>query len=331
MPGVPPGGVILPNRPGTLPPETVTPPIAVLPPDGGTPLPPAGGGDIGPAARVGAIVAAEQVLTPKHGWNVWMDATYLDIADHRSDAQAKGVTSMLTFGADTIVRQGLIVGFTAGWQDAHTSLYEDAMRIESNGFNIGPYLAWVYSERWMLDVSLTYGQLDNSQRILVLSGDYDSTSLTGSIGTSGNYKWGETMVRPRVAVSYGMNWSDSFSLTGTLLGTPLDIVMKNDDYNTGTAMFSVEFSRIYFVGDRKPVMPYLNLEADWAFQHIGRGDALSGDLSETTTQTWTGSARAGVRILLSPATTITLSGGYTSIGQEGLDISEWRFYLSHSF
>jgi len=342
MPTVPPGGVI-PTLPGG-----VTPPIGTLPPTGLMPdrpeggllpdvLLPGGGGSYPPgggpgvAHRVGDIVATEQALIPKHGWNVWMDATYLDISDTKSSAGAKGTTRMLTFGADTILRPGLILGFTSGWQDAHTTLYEGAMRIESDGYNLGPYLAWQCSERWMIDGALTYSQLDNTQRVLVLNGAYESQTFTASLGASGNYRWGRTMIRPRLAVNYGTNWADAYNLTGTLLGTPLDLFQPDDEYDTGTVTSSVEFSRVYFFNDRTPVMPYLNLEANYAFQHLGKGDTLTGDLSEVRTSSWSGAARVGMRILLSPVTNLTLSGGYTSIGQDGMDISEWRLYLSHAF
>ncbi len=260
-----------------------------------------------------------------------MDETYMDIADHSTEAQAQGGTNLLTFGADTTLRPGLITGFTLGGQNAHTTLYGDAMRITSDGYSLGPYFAWQYAQRWMFDASLNYTQLDNTQRILGIAGSYESRSFTASVGLTGNYAWGTTSVRPRVSLSYGKNWSDGFNLTGTLLGVPLDIVMPSDDYDTGTGMFSVEFSRIYYINAHTPILPFLNLEADWNFQRRGKGDPLTGDLSETNTSSWSGAVRTGVRMPLSAVTNITLGGGYTSIGQKGMDIWEWRFYLSHAF
>jgi len=319
-----PGGAVPPV--GTLPPE-VRPPVGPLPP-GVQPAP----GMPGTGERVGAIVAEEAARRPaSHGWNLWLDNTYYDISDDRDGASGDGSTNALTIGVDKVVRRGMILGWMFSWQDSDTSRYADQSRIDSEGYTTGPYFAWQIGERWMFDASAYFGANDTSQRILVLSGGYDSKSYGAAAGLTGSYSWGATAVRPRLAINWSRNSNDAMSLRGTLGAIDLDIVLPESTTNFSAATLSTEFARYLGFMQSVPTMAYLDLEAQYGLDDYAGVNSLTGELTSAKESSWTGRVKLGVRMLVAQKTTLTLAGGYSSIGQDDLDISEWRLYLSHSF
>jgi hypothetical protein len=319
-----PGGVVPPV--GTLPPE-VRPPVAPLPP-GVQPAP----GMPGPGERVGAIVAEEAARRPaSHGWNLWLDNTYYDVSDDRDGASGDGSTNALTLGVDKVVRPGVILGWMFGWQDSDTSRYAGQSRINSEGYTTGPYVAWQVGERWMFDASAYFGANDTSQRILVLSGGYDSETYGAAAGLTGSYSWGATAVRPRLAINWSRNSNDAMGLRGTLNAIDLDIVLPESTTEFSAATLSTEFARYLGFMQSVPTMAYLDLEAQYGLDDYAGVNSLTGELTSARESSWTGRVKLGVRMLVAQRTTLTLAGGYSSIGQEDLDISEWRLYLSHGF
>ncbi|MNF43993.1 Autotransporter beta-domain protein [compost metagenome] len=281
----------------------------------------------------GQVASQSQPVPLPEGrrWNLWADEVYYDISDHREGLDMSGSTNVFSLGADTRLDNDLILGLSVARVDSKVDSFNGGMRLSAGGYNIGPYLAYPVSASWMLDGSLVYGWMDNNQDLLFLSGDYGSTSVGGSLGATGQYFWEETSVRPRLAVNYSHNRSDGYRMEGDYQGLALRLNQDSDSYNQGNMTGTVEFSRVYYTSKGLPLMPYGELGLDYGFERPNDGYILTGDLSSARTEPLSGTVRLGMRTLIGSEATLTTSAGYTSIGQDGLNIWEWRINLSKPF
>ncbi|MGY3892468.1 autotransporter domain-containing protein [Aeromonas enterica] len=274
---------------------------------------------------------AAQAQPAVRKWSLWGDEVYYDISDHREGADVSGSTNVFSLGADTRLNPELSVGFIVSRVDSKVDSFNGGMRLAAGGYNIGPYLVYQASERWMLDATLMYGWMDNEQDLLFLSGDYGSRSLSGSLGTTGQYFWEQLSVRPRLALNYSHSNSEGYPLQGDYQGLALKLDRESDSYNQGNLIGSVEFSRIYHTSGGLPLMPYGELGVDYGFERPNDGYILTGNLDSARTEPLSGTVRLGLRTLLDGSTTLTTSAGYLSLGQGGLNIWEWRINLSKPF
>lgn len=274
---------------------------------------------------------AAQVQPAVRKWSLWGDEVYYDISDHREGANVSGSTNVFSLGAETRLNPELSVGFIVSRVDSKVDSFNGGMRLAAGGYNIGPYLVYQASERWMLDATLMYGWMDNEQDLLFLSGDYGSRSLSGSLGTTGQYFWEQLSVRPRLALNYSHSHSEGYPLQGDYQGLALKLDRESDSYNQGNLIGSVEFSRIYHTSGGLPLMPYGELGVDYGFERPNDGYILTGNLDSARTEPLSGTVRLGLRTLLDGSTTLTTSAGYLSLGQDGLNIWEWRINLSKPF
>jgi hypothetical protein len=264
-------------------------------------------------------------------WNLWADEVYYDISDHREGLDMSGSTNVFSLGADTRLDKNTILGFSVSRVDSKVDSFNGGMRMAAGGFNIGPYLAYQVSDSWMLDGTLIYGWMDNKQDLLFLSGDYGSTSLSGSLGATGQYFWSNTSIRPRLAINYSHNRSKGYRMSGDYQGLALHLDNESGSYNQGNMTGTVEFSRVYYTDIGLPLMPYAELGLDYGFERPNDGYILTGDLSSARTEPLSGTMRLGLRTLIGGEATLTTSAGYTSIGQDDLNIWEWRINLSKPF
>jgi outer membrane autotransporter protein len=267
---------------------------------------------------------------PPKPWNVSMDVSHYDISDHRYGLTMEGRSTSVTVSADKSLRGGLIAGFNFGYSENESELFNGHMEASGDGFSLGGYLTYISPGRWIVDGSLTWSQTDNDLRVLVLEGEFESRSLSASMGVSGQYNFSGTMVRPRVSLNYAFLHSDAYDMTGSFAGFDLNLDQAADQSGFGTIRLNTEISHVYVVG-RLPIMPYAEFEATWAFDRPNNGDMLTADLTQVGTSSIYGAVRGGVRVLVTPETMLTLSGAYDSVGQNGLDVWGLRFYLSRRF
>ena len=61
------------------------------------------------------------------------------------------------------------------------------------------------------------------------------------------------------------------------------------------------------------------------------GQILTADLALATPSAWSGTVRAGARMVLNNSVQVEASGGYLSFGQSRLDVWEGKFQVSFGF
>ncbi len=259
-------------------------------------------------------------------WNVWSDARYSHISDHRWDFDSSGHSGSLTLGADRQLNDDLVVGFSVSVEDNRFLGFGDFWRVESSGYTIGPYLGYRLSSAWTLDASLAAGRLDSESRIdsLVgtISGDYTTNRYLATLSARGQYAVDDTNLRPKFTVSYAHYENKSYSMGGSLFGIPLRVSIDGTNYNSGLSEAALEVNRVVKMGNGKTIVPYAEVSASYLF------DLPEGAQNQSL---WNGSLRVGARALVGNLTFVEAGVGYLSIGQKGLDIWEGRLFVSHAF
>ncbi|MBM3115173.1 autotransporter outer membrane beta-barrel domain-containing protein [Jeongeupia naejangsanensis] len=265
------------------------------------------------------------------GWNVWVDNNYTDISDRRYGFDLDGSSYGLTLGADRLLDNGLIVGGMLGMQNSRSKQFDGDMQLKSNGYNLGPYVAYPYAENWVADASVTFGQNNNEQRILMFSGDYTTTTWGFSLNNTGQFRYDDVYLRPRMSLYYGHTRSASYQMQGWLKDRQWVFDNDGSSANYGYVEFGSEFNRTFESDNGMRWMPYADVALKYEFERANDGMILTGNLSYAEASPWSGSTHAGVRMMWSNATMLEASVGYESLGQGDLDIWSGRLYLSHGF
>ena len=264
-------------------------------------------------------------------WNAWVQPLFVQVSDERYGLDMDTQLSSVTFGLDRRFGDNVVLGASFAYQNSSTEGFSDLLQADSGGFSIGPYLAVRLSPHWAIDASLSYGQYDNDLELSVLEGSFDSRQWSGNIAAHGQYTFGEYFVRPKASLTYSYIESDGYDLKGNVLGLPIDVVFPEDSFNFGIVEASTELSRIFVLESGTTVMPFAEIGAIYAFDQPNDGQILTADLELATPSAWSGTLRAGARMLLNDSVQVEASGGYLSLGQSGLDVWEGKLQVSFGF
>ena len=264
-------------------------------------------------------------------WNAWVQPLYVQVSDGRYGLDMDTQLSSVTFGLDRRFGDNVVLGASFAYQNSSTDGFSDLLQADSDGFSIGPYLAVRLSPHWAIDASLSYGQYDNDLELSVLEGNFDSRQWSGNIAAHGQYTFGKYFVRPKASLTYSYIESDGYDLKGNVLGLPIDVAFPEDSFNFGIVEASTEFSRIFVFENGTTVMPFAEIGAIYAFDQPNDGQILTADLELATPSAWSGTLRAGARMLINDSVQVEASGGYLSFGQSGLDVWEGKLQVSFGF
>ena len=263
-------------------------------------------------------------------WNVWVEPLYVSVRDQRNGLDMDTDLVSLTLGLDRRIDENGVVGGLLSLMKSETDGFDDALQTDVRGFSVGPYAAYRLSPRWAVDGSLTYGQYDNDVEMGALDGDYTSRQIAGSANLHGQFEAGEYLIRPQASLFYAHIDTDAYGLKGDFGPLSLDVPVPDDQFNYGVLGATAEVSRV-FVHEDKFYMPYAEVGIGYEFERPNDGEILTGNLSYYTPSAWTGTVRAGVRMLVRDNVQVDVAGGYLSIGQDGLDIWEGKVLVSVGF
>ncbi|UUY09369.1 autotransporter domain-containing protein [Pseudomonas sp. J452] len=337
MPSLPGGGATPPIA--TLPPSDLTPGMPTLPPDGGQPAPPeslqppvAGLPGLDGSGADGQVPLTEgRKFQQEPLWNVWADSRYSDIADRRSGLDLDGHSGYVTIGADRRLDNDLVVGLMGIAERNRSKGFDDDWEVRSDGYSAGPYLAYRLTPSLAMDLSLTVGQLDNDNRVLILRERFDTQRYALSTSLSGQYLLGETLLSPKLSLSYTHFRNEEHEMRGEIAGIPLRLEIEEQSYDYGVAEASLQATRTYRSDGGRYWHPYVEVGLSNEFERPNDGRILTGDLTQEKTSPWSGSLRGGVQAQVADNALIDTSIGYLSLGQNGLDIWEGRVFISIGF
>jgi outer membrane autotransporter protein len=318
---------------GTLPPAGVTPRLPSTAPSPATTLPSLDGS----LANDGLNIDGNVPLTEGRKfeqeplWNLWVDSRYTDIADRRSGLDIEGYSGYVTIGADRRISNDFVVGMMTILERNRSDGFDGDWSVQSDGLSAGPYAAFRLSPNWTVDGSLGIGTLDNDNRISVLKESFTTQRYALSTSATGQYVLSETVLTPKLSLSYTHFRNEAHDMTGNIAGIPFALSIEQQNFNYGVADASLKLTRSYRSDGGKAWYPYAEFGLINEFERPNDGKIITGDLSEEKTSPWSGTIRTGVLTQLSPTLLIESSVGYLSLGQNGLDIWEGRLYLSFAF
>ncbi|WP_263532468.1 autotransporter outer membrane beta-barrel domain-containing protein [Paucibacter sp. TC2R-5] len=271
-------------------------------------------------------------------WNIWVDGYVSDTEDLRGLAPITSSLQALSIGLDRRIGGGWVAGLMLNMDSSRAEGFERDWVNTATGWGIGPYLGLRLTEQWSMDAALSFGQDRGRTQLLGLEGEQSGRRKQAMVSARGQYEFERVLLRPRLSWSYAERTGLAYSLNGLVLGTAVSLpVGENSSRNhTLEAALELNHSSITSAGTR--VMPYAELGLQYVYlpggdtqEQFGSGASEIAASISSHKQSWRGSLRAGMRVAPDQHTMLDAGGGYLSLGQNGVNIWEFRVMLSRGF
>jgi outer membrane autotransporter protein len=286
----------------------------------------------------GLLQAGDEVpLTPGRDlieptrWNAWSTVTGLIVDDTRYSRDFQTLSGTAAFGADRKLTDNTVAGLSVTFETIDTDGFNSNLQIDTQGFEIGPYVAMRLSQHWAIDGSLSYGFSTSQSDISVLNGDYLTHEFGASFSVHGQYSHSGFQVRPKATLSFNHVFSDSYDLSGTILNQYVSVPISGNAASLGTLELTTEISREIDLGDGRLIQPYLEAGAVYEYLRPNDGKILDGNLAQVTPSAWSFTLRGGATALVAENVTVDASAGYLSLGQANLDVYEGKLRVAIGF
>ncbi|MDY7036229.1 MAG: autotransporter outer membrane beta-barrel domain-containing protein [Thermodesulfobacteriota bacterium] len=141
-------------------------------------------------------------------WGIWMSGAWTDLENDLSSTAFDGDLFLYMAGLDYMFTDKFLVGFAVGLEWSNLDTAYNNGTLDSNGFTVSPYAAYLFNDYLSADLIVSYTVLD-----------YEETRSGGSIG--GSYNAERFMVSTGVNYHYLMdNWN---------FGAGLGYMYSNED------------------------------------------------------------------------------------------------------
>ncbi|MGX1497444.1 outer membrane autotransporter protein [Labrenzia sp. MBR-25] len=264
-------------------------------------------------------------------WNAWSTVTGVYSDDRRFGRDFQTLSGTAAIGADRKLTENLVAGVSVTFETIDTDGFNSTLKIDTQGFEIGPYVAVRISQHWAVDGSLSYGFANSQSDISVLSGEYNTHELGATFSVHGQYSLSEIQVRPKATVTFNRVFSDGYDLNGTILNRAVSVPISGNAASLGTIELSTEFSRQFTLQDGLLIQPYVEAGAVYEYLRPNDGKILDDELNYVTASAWSFTLRGGATALLAENVTLDAKGGYLSLGQNGLDVWEGQLRVAIGF
>lgn len=277
-----------------------------------------------------SITPGRELIAPTR-WNAWSTVTGLVVDDSRFGRDFQTLSGTAAFGADRKITDNTVAGLSVSFETIDTDGFNSNLQIDTQGVEIGPYVAMRLSQHWAVDGSLSYGFSTSQSDISVLDGDYVSHEFGATFSVHGQYTLSEIQVRPKATLSFNRVFSDSYDLSGTILNQYVSVPISGNAASLGTLELSTEISREFDLGNGRIIQPYVEAGAVYEYLRPNDGKILDGNLNQVTPSAWSFTLRGGATALIANNVTLDASGGYLSFGQANLDVFEGKLRLAIGF
>ncbi|WP_460086743.1 autotransporter outer membrane beta-barrel domain-containing protein [Roseibium sp. LAB1] len=264
-------------------------------------------------------------------WNAWSTVTGVYSDDRRFGRDFQTLSGTAAFGADRKLTEDIVGGVSVTFETIDTDGFNSNLTIDTQGFEIGPYVAARLSQHWAVDGSLSYGFSNSQSDISVLSGEYNTHELGATFSVHGQYALSDIQVRPKATVTFNRVFSNGYDLNGTILNRPVSVPISGNAASLGTVELSTEFSRQFTLQNGLLIQPYVEAGAVYEYLRPNDGKILDDELNLVTPSAWSFTLRGGATALLAENVTLDAKGGYLSLGQNGLDVWEGQLRVAIGF
>ena len=253
-------------------------------------------------------------------WNTWFDTRITRRTNSSYSDDIDTNSSIVAFGIDKKVDKDKVIGVIANVYESETDGLYGALSLDSNGFNIGSYLAWRLGQEWTAEILAMYGWFDNKVKVLTFDGEYDSEKLTSMISVNGQFfTEDEIRIRPKFSLANTRTSNDSYMLNGSL-GSIINPILKATIARSTTFKASSEFSKTYVNDNGLAIIPWIEAGVSYQVEQWGNLDI---------DDPWSGEILIGITRQIDRNSSLKANMSYTSIGQK--DIDDWGLGLFYSY
>lgn len=275
------------------------------------------------------ITRARQFKQETH-WNIWSDNRYFNLRDGRTGLGLHGITAAFTIGADRKVNACLVAGLLGSFIKYNNSALNGDLKNRASGFNVGPYFGYRISRQWATDGSVSFGELDNHNKVAVLNSEYQTKFYNATLRATGLYQVRDLQIRPKPLISFTHFHNPAYQFKGIFRNRMLKVNRAGENFNFGFAEFRLETN--HSIQTKQGIIqPYIEAGVDYVFDQPKQSQILTTNLALVAVSRWTETLTTGIRALLAQSFFVDVSGSYLSFGQHGLDVWELRLLASYSF
>jgi hypothetical protein len=238
--------------------------------------------------------------------DVWIEGTSSYFTSDRPDGKRSGNAMVIMFGADYLVRPGLLVGMMAQFDRMGDSAKgTQTLARDGRGWMAGPYIAARLTPNLYFDMRAAWGTSTNHVDPLGAWVDtFSTTRALASAKLTGDWSLGNFRFRPSTEVIW-------FNETAKTYTNSIGIDIAGQTFSMGRLMFGPEIGYKLQMPDKSVFEPFIGLKGVWDFARTQETTAVGAPLAAEGIH---GRVEAGASLQLPSGISIRATGAYDGIG-----------------
>lgn len=248
--------------------------------------------------------------------DVWVEGHYSFLSQVAGGPRNIGQLGVVYFGADYMVRRGLVFGVMGQVDSMTQTMAAPAGTVSGTGWMAGPYVTARLLPNLFFDARLAWGQSSNVLTATGIPGDVFGTNrFLARANLTGNWRRGPWRITPTASLAYMTETQLPFT-SSTGLAVPAQTV------SFGQFTFGPEFARRFLAADGTSIEPMLSLAGVWDFARSG---VLPGAITPPALR-----ARLELGLMVSRPSGVSarVSANLEGLGSPGYLSVGARFWLS---
>ena len=173
---------------------------------------------------------------------VWVSATASALRNDLISTKYDGHLYLMMIGLDYRVNKNLLLGMAIGYEWTELATIFNNGSMESDGFSISPYAAYLINDSFSIDLMVSFSDLDyDTERMFTtVYGDYDADRIMVSSNLNYYYLVGNWCLNARLGYMYAEEDADGFTESNGAR-------IRQNDTDFGEIRFGGQAS--YFIND----------------------------------------------------------------------------------
>ena len=150
-------------------------------------------------------------------FGVWINGAWTHMENDFTNTKFDGDAYIGMVGGDYRVMDNLVVGLAAGFETLDIDTKFNLGTIQTDGFSINPYIAYIINQHFYVDAFAGYGMLntDVTRTSGTIKGSYDSTRWTGVTNLNGQFSaTNQIKLYPQIGILYVHQKDEAYRESG---------------------------------------------------------------------------------------------------------------------